>query len=123
MSSDKLALLCERDGPVAVITNNDAPINRMTLEFIDALEETLPTLAQDKSVRAIVIRGAGEENFSVGMNLTQLGEGVEQKGSTQGWRGIASVRGQDGVSGKTQTRLLYRPGIGKGALNRGRPYQ
>ena len=81
MSSEKAALLLEREGPVAVIINNDAPVNRMTLEFIDALQEVLPRLAEDKGVRAIVIRGAGEENFSVGMNLKQLGEGIEQKGS------------------------------------------
>jgi enoyl-CoA hydratase/carnithine racemase len=81
MTTDTPALLLERDGPVAIITNNDAPINRMTLEFIDALEETLPQLAEDTSVRAIVIRGAGEENFSVGMNLKQFGEGIKQKGS------------------------------------------
>jgi enoyl-CoA hydratase len=66
---------------VAVITNNDAPINRMTLEFIDALEKTIPQLAEDASVRAIVIRGAGEDNFSVGMNLKQFGQGIEEKGS------------------------------------------
>ena len=33
------ALLIERDGRVATIINNDAPRNRMTLEFIDQLEE------------------------------------------------------------------------------------
>jgi enoyl-CoA hydratase/carnithine racemase len=81
MSTDKLALILERDGPVAIITNNDAPWNRMTLEFIDALEQTITDLAQDKSVRAIVLRGAGERHFSVGMNLKQLGEGIERKGS------------------------------------------
>ncbi len=77
MSSDKPALLCEHDGPIAVITNNDAPMNRMTLGFIDELEVLIQQLAKNVSVRAIVIRGAGEENFSVGMNLKQLGAGIE----------------------------------------------
>ena len=81
MNTEKPALILERDGPVAVIINNDAPMNRMTLEFIDALEQTIAQLAQDRNVRAIVIRGAGEQNFSVGMNLKQLGEGIERKGS------------------------------------------
>lgn len=80
MSTGKAALILERDGPVAVIINNDAPMNRMTLEFIDALERTIVELAADNSVRAIVIRGAGEAHFSVGMNLKQLGVGIEQKG-------------------------------------------
>jgi enoyl-CoA hydratase len=80
MSTSETALILQRDGPVAIIINNDAPMNRMTLEFIDELELVLPELAEDKSVRAIIIRGAGEENFSVGMNLKQLGTGIEQKG-------------------------------------------
>ncbi len=32
-------------------------------------------------VRALVIRGAGEEHFSVGMDLKQLPEGVARMGS------------------------------------------
>ncbi|GAB5453080.1 MAG: enoyl-CoA hydratase-related protein [Halioglobus sp.] len=80
MSEDKPALICEREGPVAIVVNNDAPINRMTLAFIDELEQLLPKLAEDNSVRAIIIRGAGEENFSVGMNLKQLGQGINEKG-------------------------------------------
>ena len=66
---------------VATITNNDAPYNRMTLEYMDALEEALPELGTDKNVRALIFTAAGEENFSVGMNLKQLGEGVDKKGS------------------------------------------
>ena len=66
---------------VATITNNDAPYNRMTLEYMDALEEALPELGADDKVRALIFTAAGEENFSVGMNLKQLGEGVEKKGS------------------------------------------
>jgi enoyl-CoA hydratase/carnithine racemase len=81
MNTATSALLLERDGPVAIITNNDAPMNRMTLAFIDALEQTIPQLARDNTVRAIIIRGAGEQHFSVGMNLKQLGEGIALKGS------------------------------------------
>ena len=66
---------------VATITNNDAPYNRMTLEYMDALEEALPEIGADDSVRALIFTAAGKENFSVGMNLKQLGEGVEKKGS------------------------------------------
>jgi enoyl-CoA hydratase/carnithine racemase len=81
MSGLQETILLETYGPVAVIINNDAPFNRMTLEFMDQLESLIPELAADKNIRAIIIRGAGEDNFSVGMNLKQLGEGVERKGS------------------------------------------
>ena len=66
---------------VATIINNDAPYNRMTLEYMDALEEVLPELGADDNVRALIFTAAGLENFSVGMNLKQLSEGVEKKGS------------------------------------------
>lgn len=78
------ALVVERDGRVATIINNDAPRNRMTLEFIDQLETTIPEIEKDKSIGAVVIRGAGEEHFSVGMNLKQFSEGAKAKGSIFG---------------------------------------
>ena len=58
-------LLVERDGAVETLVINDAPRNRMSLEFMDALEAEVARLANDSRVRAVVIRGAGEENFSV----------------------------------------------------------
>ena len=81
MNEQKPSLILERDGFVAIITNNDAPWNRMDLSFIDELEELIPELAQDNCVGAIIIRGAGEEHFSVGMNLKQFAEGAQKKGS------------------------------------------
>jgi len=82
--TDKQALLLERDGSVAIITNNDPPRNRMTLDFFDRLEELIPELGKDPSVRAIVLRGAGTDHFSVGMNLKQIGEGIQRQGSIDG---------------------------------------
>ncbi len=78
------ALITEREGRVVTLINNDAPYNRMTLDFMDELEELVPKLARDASVGAVVIRGAGDEHFSVGMNLKQLGEGTRRKGSFEG---------------------------------------
>ena len=76
-------LLVEQDGPVLTLTNNDAPRNRMSLAFMDALEEEVTRAASDKSVRAVVITAAGEEHFSVGMDLKQLPQGVKEKGSIE----------------------------------------
>lgn len=87
MSHDKAKqhspLLVERDGAVETILINDAPRNRMGLEFMDALEAEIERVAQDSGVRAIVIRGSGDENFSVGMDLKQLPEGIERMGSAE----------------------------------------
>jgi enoyl-CoA hydratase/carnithine racemase len=76
-------LLVERDGAFETLVINDAPRNRMGLAFMDALEAEVARLADDSGVRAVVIRGAGEENFSVGMDLKQLPEGIARLGSLE----------------------------------------
>ncbi|MCS5618982.1 MAG: enoyl-CoA hydratase/isomerase family protein [Myxococcota bacterium] len=78
---NKAPLLVEQEGRVTTITINDAPMNRMSLEFMDTLEEVIESLSTDNSVGAVVITGAGDANFSVGMNLKQLPEGIKRKGS------------------------------------------
>jgi len=82
-SATDTPLLVERDGAVETLVINDAPRNRMGLEFMDALEAEVGRLAGDPTVRAVVIRGAGVENFSVGMDLKQLPEGIARKGSAE----------------------------------------
>ena len=96
------ALIVEQKGRVVTLTNNDAPYNRMTLDFMDELEKTTKKLARDDSVGAIVLRGAGDEHFSVGMNLKQAGEGAKRKGS---WEGVLDQRlaGSDWVAGSAMT--------------------
>ena len=89
-------LLLERRGAVAIISNNDAPYNRMTLAFMDRLESVVDELAADDSVRAIVITSEGTDNFSVGMNLKQMQDGVAAKGSVHGvfdqrWRVLEKI--------------------------------
>lgn len=76
-------LQIERDGAVETLAINDAPRNRLSLEFMDALEAEVDRLAGDSAVRAVVIRGAGEENFSVGMDLKQLPEGIARRGGLE----------------------------------------
>lgn len=82
-ASGEPALLVERDGAVETLVINDAPRNRMGLEFMDALEARVEGLANDPSVRAVIVRGAGEENFSVGMDLKQLPQGIARMGSPE----------------------------------------
>ncbi len=82
MSSEP-PLLVQRDGAVETFTINDPPRNRMRLEFRDAMETQVPRVAHDPGVRALVIRGSGDEHFSVGMDLKQLPEGVARMGSAE----------------------------------------
>ncbi|MGH0034060.1 MAG: enoyl-CoA hydratase/isomerase family protein [Myxococcota bacterium] len=83
MGSDRDALLVERDGAVVTLTNDAAPRNAMSLEYMDALEEEIGRIREDASIRAVVLTAAGDENFSVGMDLKQLPEGVARMGSVE----------------------------------------
>jgi enoyl-CoA hydratase/carnithine racemase len=70
----------DQDGGVITMTNDDAPINRMTLEYMDELEARIEEAAGDPSVRVLVFTADGDENFSVGMDLKQLMAGVDDRG-------------------------------------------
>jgi enoyl-CoA hydratase len=83
MSDSKAPLIVEHNNNVATVSINDAPINRMTLAFMDELEALVPELEADRAVRAVIITGAGEQNFSVGMDLKQLPTGIKEKGSPE----------------------------------------
>lgn len=76
-------LLLKRDDAVAVIAVNDAPYNRMTLDFVDQLEQLVAEIGEDDSIRAVVLTAQGLDNFSVGMNLKQLTEGIQRHGSPE----------------------------------------
>ena len=79
----KPPLHIQKDGAVTTISINDAPWNRMSLEFMNELEVLVEDLAGDKSVRAVVITGDGDEHFSVGMHLKQMAGTVKSRGDLE----------------------------------------
>ncbi len=79
MTTQALTYQKQHNG-VAIITINDAPLNRMTLAFINDLETLIEQIAEDDEVRAFVITAQGTDNFSVGMNLKELQTGVSAAG-------------------------------------------
>ena len=68
------------DGGIAIVTNTDAPLNRMSLAYVERLGEVIDDIARDEDIRAFVITADGLDNFSVGMNLKQLPEGIAAAG-------------------------------------------
>ena len=112
--SEEPILVDRRDG-FLILTNHDAPYNRMSLEFMDRLEELVEEIAADDGIRAVVITGEGDENFSVGMNLKQLPQGIKEKGSPdavfdQRLRVIAAIENM----GKPWIATLYGYCLGGG---------
>ena len=113
MSSD--ALLVDQDGGVLTLTNNDPPRNRMTLEYMDALEDAVRDAASDASVRALVFTAVGDEHFSVGMDLKQLMGGAGERGGfeavlDQRLRVLAAIENMD----KPSIATLYGYCLGGG---------
>ena len=72
---------------VATFSINDAPYNLMSVDYIDHLEEHLPDVLADDSIRAMVFTGEGTDHFSAGMNLKQLPEGMARAGSPEAFFG------------------------------------
>ena len=72
MSPTPSPLLIERQGHVITLINNDAPRNRLSLAYMDALEIAVTEAKTDPAVRVLVFTAVGETNFSVGMDLKQL---------------------------------------------------
>ncbi|RZV49216.1 MAG: hypothetical protein EX268_19325 [Deltaproteobacteria bacterium] len=69
-----------RSASVATIELNDPPYNRLSMALIDALERTVDEVEQDASIRAVVLRGAGNENFSVGADIREFGAAAASQG-------------------------------------------
>ena len=78
--SDQPSLIVERDQGVMTLINNDPPINRMTFDYMDRVEEAVEDAANDPSVRALVFTASGTKNFSVGMDLKQLQSEAGERG-------------------------------------------
>jgi enoyl-CoA hydratase/carnithine racemase len=78
--TDTSALQVERDRGVLTLINNDPPLNRMSFDYMDALEEEVMAAANDPEVRVLVFTAAGEKDFSVGMDLKQLASGSAARG-------------------------------------------
>ena len=66
------SLVYERAAAVGVVTINDPPHNRMSFAFMNELESVVDDIGADSGVRSVVLTAAGDQNFSVGMNLKEL---------------------------------------------------
>jgi len=73
-------ILVRRSASVATIVLHDPPYNRLSIALIDALEEAVDEVERDPNVRSVVLRGAGDENFSVGADIREFGAAAASKG-------------------------------------------
>ncbi|MEI2733855.1 MAG: enoyl-CoA hydratase-related protein [Rhodoblastus sp.] len=68
-------LMIDETGPIAIFSfNRPSARNALTLEMLTALEAGLRRCASRDDMRAVVLRGAGEQAFSAGYNVDQLSD-------------------------------------------------
>jgi enoyl-CoA hydratase len=113
MSNEPL-LVTKRDDGVAIISTNDDPLNRMSVAFIDRLEEVVEDIATDDSVRAFVLTAEGTTNFSVGMNLKELGGAMRERGVDTFFDQRLRVIGRIETMGKPSVATLFGYCLGGG---------
>ncbi len=67
------SILIERDGPIAtVILNRPEKLNAMTKDMWRRLGEAVAELADDDTLRCLVLRGAGGKSFSPGNDISEF---------------------------------------------------
>ena len=81
----------ERDRGVVTATNDDPPLNRMTFEYLDEVEQLVEEVATNPADRVLVFTAEGDDNFSVGMDLKQLRSSAGERASMGRWRGGSSL--------------------------------
>jgi len=65
-------VFAEQDGAVAVITIDHPPVNALSAPLLEELEAEIERLDADDTVRAIVLRGAGERAFVAGADISEF---------------------------------------------------
>ena len=62
----------ELDGAVAIVTLDHPPVNALSSQLLEELEEEYDRLDRDDETRAIVLRGEGEKAFVAGADITEF---------------------------------------------------
>jgi enoyl-CoA hydratase/carnithine racemase len=82
----------EHDGPVALVTIDNPPMNALSAALLEELEAEIERLDADDGMRAIVLRGGGERAFVAGADIKEfpaLREAATGEGGSA--RGIQKV--------------------------------
>ncbi len=82
----------EQDGPVAVVTLDNPPMNALSAALLEELEAEIERLDADPEVRAIVLRGGGERAFVAGADIKEF-PALRESASAEGGsaRGIQKL--------------------------------
>jgi enoyl-CoA hydratase len=74
-----------------VILRNPARLNALRLEMWQALPAAVRSLDADPSVRVLVVRGAGEEAFASGADISEFATHRRDAASAAGYEGVTAA--------------------------------
>jgi enoyl-CoA hydratase/carnithine racemase len=84
----------EHDGRVAIVTLDHPPVNALSAQLLEELEEAYDELDRSDETRAIVIRGEGEKAFVAGADITEfpaMREAIEEAAVSGSVRGVQKL--------------------------------
>jgi enoyl-CoA hydratase/carnithine racemase len=96
--SETEKLLLEKDGPIGwIIFNQPDKRNAVSQEMWERMPDHVHDLAQDDAIRVVVLRGAGDQAFVAGADISQFKERRRNMADEAEYSRI-SARGQDALA-------------------------
>ena len=103
--SETPKLLLEKDGPIGwIIFNQPEKRNAVSLEMWQLMPEYVQDLASDDAIRVVVLRGAGDQAFVAGADISQFKERRRNMADQEEYARIGA-RGQDALGTLTKPLL------------------
>ena len=95
--SDAEKLLMEKDGPIGwIIFNQPEKRNAVSQEMWELMPDYVKDLAEDDAIRVVILRGAGEQAFVAGADISQFKERRRNMDDEAAY-GRISARGQESL--------------------------
>ena len=98
-------LLLEKDGPIGwIIFNQPEKRNAVSQEMWELMPDYVHDLATDDAIRVVVLRGAGDQAFVAGADISQFKDRRRNMADEEEYRRI-SGRGQDALAALSKPLL------------------
>ena len=96
--TDKPKLLLEKDGPIGwIVFNQPEKRNAVSQEMWELMPDHVHDLAKDDSIRVVVLRGAGDQAFVAGADISQFKDRRRNMADEEEYRKI-SARGNEALT-------------------------
>src|SRR3989475_11204955 len=108
--SETPKLLLHKDGPIGwIIFNQPEKRNAVSLEMWQLMPEYVQDLASDDAIRGVVLRGAGDQAFVAGADISQFKERRRNMADQEEY-GPISARRQDALGAPAKPVRAGDPG-------------